>query len=60
MEKLGVVEGADQEQLEKKAAQGCPVCGRTLVKLGHVVKCPEHGTEPFEAEGDPWQQGGQR
>jgi len=57
MEKLGVVEGADQEQLEKKAAKGCPECGRPLVKLGQLLKCPTHGTEPFEETGDPWQQG---
>jgi len=56
MEKLGVVEGTDQEILEKKAAEGCPVCGEKLIKHGSVIQCPKHGTEPFEEEGDPWQQ----
>jgi len=50
MEKLGVVEGVDQESLEKQAAQGCPACGSTLVKLGQILKCPVHGTEPFESK----------
>ena len=55
MEKLGVDESVDQEVLEKRAASGCPVCGRGLEKHGSVVACPEHGTEPFEEQGDPWQ-----
>jgi hypothetical protein len=57
MEKLGVDESVDQSALEKKAAQGCPQCGRELEKLGSVVKCPVHGTEPFEHQGDPWPRG---
>lgn len=54
MEKLGVDETVDQEALEKRAAQGCPACGKKLVKHGSVVQCPTHGTEPFESQGDPW------
>jgi hypothetical protein len=54
MEKLGVVETVDQEELEKRAAHGCPVCGSQLEKLGHVLSCPKHGTEPFE--GETWPQ----
>ncbi len=57
MEKYGVDESVDQETLEKKAAQGCPECGKPLTKHGNVVMCETHGTEPFEAQGDPWQQG---
>lgn len=50
MEKYGVDEstGVDQEQLEKRAAKGCPECGKELTKHGSVLMCPVHGTEPFE------------
>jgi uncharacterized Zn finger protein (UPF0148 family) len=50
MDKLGVDEtsGLDQRELEKRAAKGCPECGRGLVKHGSVLLCPEHGSEPFE------------
>lgn len=49
MEKYGVDEGmSDQEALEKKAAQGCPKCGRKPVVHGKTLMCPEHGSEPFE------------
>lgn len=51
MDKLGVDEGVDQEKLEKQAAAGCPMCGQQLEKLGSVLSCPTHGTEPFEKEG---------
>lgn len=52
MEKLGVDEGQeDQEQLEKKANQGCPVCGKKVERHGNVMACPVHGTEPFERGG---------
>lgn len=47
MEKYGVDENAD-ENLEKKAAQGCPVCGATPIRHGNVLMCPTHGSEPFE------------
>ena len=49
MDKLGVDQSTDQEELEKKAAQGCPLCGRTPERLGsNVLTCSTHGTEPFE------------
>lgn len=48
MEKFGVDEGVDQESLEKAAAAGCPVCGKTPVRHGNVLMCPDHGSEPFE------------
>lgn len=48
MEKFGVDEGTDQERLEKKAADGCPKCGRTPKRHGKVLMCPEHGSEPWE------------
>lgn len=50
MEKFGVDETVPQEQLEKAAAEGCPMCGRKPVKHGNVLLCPEHGSEPFEKE----------
>lgn len=50
MEKFGVDEGTDQENLEKKASQGCPICGRKVIQRGRLLMCPEHGTEPFEEE----------
>lgn len=49
MDKYGVNEQVgNQEQLEKKAAYGCPKCGVKLEKHGSVILCPTHGTEPFE------------
>lgn len=48
MEKFGVDEGVDQEALEKKAAQGCPICGAKVQRHGTVLMCPTHGTEPWE------------
>lgn len=49
MEKYGVDERVDdQEELEKKASKGCPICGRPAARQGNVLLCPEHGTEPFE------------
>ena len=47
MEKYGVDEGAD-EDLEKKASEGCPVCGQKPVQHGRLLMCPTHGSEPFE------------
>lgn len=48
LEKYGVDEGTDQEALEKKASEGCPVCGTTPIRNGKTLLCPVHGTEPFE------------
>lgn len=48
MEKYGVDESAD-ERLEKQASEGCPACGKKPVRHGRVLMCPEHGSEPFEA-----------
>jgi hypothetical protein len=48
MTKYAVDEGYDQDQLEKAAARGCPICAQPVVKHGRVVACPTHGTEPFE------------
>lgn len=47
MDKFGVQEDLP-EDLEKKAAAGCPVCGATPVRHGNVLMCPTHGSEPFE------------
>lgn len=50
MDKYAVDEtkGLSSEEQEKRAAQGCPLCGKALVKHGSVVLCPIHGSEPFE------------
>ena len=50
MEKLGVQEDVDQESLEKKASDDCPVCGKTPVRQGHILLCPVHGSEPWEGQ----------
>lgn len=50
MEKYGVDESVNQEQLEKKASEGCPECGRKPAIHGNVLICPEHGSKPFESE----------
>lgn len=49
MEKYGVDENVDQQQLEKQSAQGCPKCGRTPTRHGALLMCPNCGSEPFEA-----------
>jgi len=48
MDKYGVDEGIEQEKMEKAASEGCPECGRELVKHGSILLCPTHGSEPFE------------
>jgi nucleoid DNA-binding protein len=48
MEKYGVDESADKD-LEKQAAEGCPVCGKKPERHGKVLMCPQHGSEPFES-----------
>lgn len=48
MDKYGVDESVDQNELEKVANNGCPICGKPVTKHGKVLACPTHGTEPFE------------
>jgi len=48
MDKLGVDEKTDSEQLEKQSAQGCPECGSKVERHGTVLQCPSCGTAPFE------------
>lgn len=51
IEKYGVDESVkNSEQLEKKAAQGCPECGSKVTVHGKVLMCPKCGTEPFETQ----------
>lgn len=51
MDKFGVNEGVDQEQLEKTAAKGCPQCGSDKVQVhGAVLMCPNCGSQPWEAD----------
>ena len=47
MEKYGVDE-KNNEDMDKKAAEGCPKCGSKLVAHGNVMLCPKCGSEPFE------------
>lgn len=54
MDKYGVDESQTQADNEKQASSGCPECGAELEKHGSVLKCPTHGTEPFEAQKNPW------
>lgn len=49
MEKYAVEEPIDHDAMEKAAAAGCPICGRTPVRHGNTLMCPVHGTEPFES-----------
>lgn len=48
MEKYGVSEEVDQVDLEKKAADGCPACGRKVTRHGNVLVCEHCGSAPFE------------
>ena len=50
MDKYAVSEsaGAGPHDLEKQAANGCPLCGRSVTIHGNVLLCPVHGSEPFE------------
>ena len=47
LEKYGVDTSVD-EDLEKKASQDCPKCGKKPVLYGTVLVCPGCGSEPFE------------
>lgn len=57
MEKLGVEEKVEKTAETAETAetvvvqQRCPWCHRIIEDLdtvGGLLKCPEHGTEPFE------------
>jgi len=48
MEKFGVDEQQNQENLEKIAGEGCPKCGAKLERHGQVLLCPNCGSQPFE------------
>lgn len=50
MEKYGVDESKTQQDLEKRAASGCPDCGQKPIRHGNVLVCPKCGTSPFEAD----------
>ena len=49
LEKYGVSEEVGQVDLEKKAAEGCPACGRKVERHGDVLICPHCGSQPFES-----------
>lgn len=48
MDKFGVDQSIDQAAMEKAATQGCPECGAKVTRDGSIMRCPVHGTEPFE------------
>lgn len=51
MEKLGVEEKTEKTAETAVVKQRCPWCHRIVEDTdvtGGVLKCPEHGTEPFE------------
>lgn len=48
MDKFGVDTTVDTRAMEKAAAEGCPECGAKVTKDGNVMRCPVHGTAPFE------------
>lgn len=50
MTKLGVSTPGTRDDGSKTAASQseCDLCGRSLEKIGSVVRCPVHGTAPFE------------
>lgn len=48
MEKYGVDENKNQENLEKIATEGCPQCGGKVERHGQVVLCRACGSQPFE------------
>lgn len=51
MEKYAVDENQEnQEELEKKAAQGCPECGGKIERHGSTLICVNCGSAPFEAK----------
>lgn len=50
MEKYAVDETVDQVQMEKAAADGCPICGSRCLRHGNLLLCPNHGSAPFEKE----------
>ena len=46
-EKYAVDENVDQEQLEKQAASGCPVCGKKSERHGNVLHVPNAWVRAF-------------
>jgi DNA-directed RNA polymerase subunit RPC12/RpoP len=48
MEKYGVDEHQNDEQLEKLAGAACPECGSKIEIHGSTAYCPRCGTAPFE------------
>ncbi len=48
MEKNAVL-GFPHDKMEKRASNGCPLCGSALDIAGSLPRCPIHGTAPFES-----------
>lgn len=47
MDKYGVDE-SQNEDMDKKASEGCPKCGAAPQRHGNTLLCPNCGSEPFE------------
>jgi hypothetical protein len=57
MEKLGVeIDDQKTKQAAETQEGSCPVCGAKLEAGG--LRCPTHGTEPFEKQPDTGGDGG--
>jgi hypothetical protein len=51
MEKLGVEEKTEKTAEKTTTKARCPWCNQVVEntdETGGLLKCPEHGTEPFE------------
>ncbi len=51
MEKYGVNEN-EKAKTASTDKPKCPKCGAELEQHGNVQLCPEHGSAPFETDGD--------
>jgi len=52
MYKYAVDQDVDQEAFEKAASDGCPECGAKVIRSGNILRCPTHGTAPWEKSSD--------
>lgn len=59
MNKFGVDEDMDSEMAEQAQAQGCPICHSPVKRDGNVVRCPKHGSAPFERRSDGSEKSGE-
>lgn len=50
MEKYGVHTPKPDGKTAGTVPTTCPVCGKTVIIDGAVVRCPTHGSAPFEGK----------